>query len=62
MSITNERLIRPNRPTFEELIAASKPLLDILYKYYSPNAYIMVSESHVEVLEGTMVAPLPLRD
>lgn len=55
---TNEK----NRPTHEELKQAAQPLLDLLYQYYHPHAVITVTQSHVEVLEGDMCAPLPLRD
>ena len=50
------------QPTREELIEASKPLLDFLNKYYHPHAYVVVTEGRAEVFEGVMAAPLPVRD
>ena len=57
-----EKLVPEHRPSHEELIEACKPLLDILYDHYSPHAYIVVSQAHVEILEGDMVASFDLRD
>ena len=59
---TEKLVITRNRPSREELIEACKPLVDMLYKYYSPHACIMVSQAHVEILEGDMVAKFELRD
>lgn len=50
------------RPTHDELKSAAQPLLDILYNYYHPHAVVTVTQQGVEVLEGSMYAPLELRD
>ena len=51
-----------DKPTHEELKEAAAPLLELLNKYYHPHAYAVVTEGRVEVLEGSMAAPLPVRD
>jgi hypothetical protein len=51
-----------NRPSSEELKAASQPLVDILYKYYDPHTTIMVEQGSVEVLRGDMCTPLEIKD
>jgi hypothetical protein len=51
-----------NKPTFEELQIAAKPLVDILYKYYDPHTIIMVEQGCVEILCGDMIVPIKVRD
>jgi hypothetical protein len=46
----------------EELRAAAMPLLEFLNKYYNPHAYAVVTEGSVQIVEGSMGAPLPVRD
>ena len=46
----------------EKLKEAAKPLVDFLYKYYHPHATIIVTQGHVEVLEGTLATVNDLRD
>lgn len=46
----------------EELKEAALPLLEFLNKYYHPHAYAIVTEGRVEIVEGDMVCPLPIRD
>jgi len=50
------------RPTYQELTAASMPLLELLNKYYCPHDYVIVTEGRVEVVRGDMAALLPVRD
>ena len=61
-----EYRIGKERPTHEELKAATLPLLEILYRYYDPHTSIIITQSDVEVLTGDMCSdmctPLPLRD
>ncbi len=45
-----------------ELIEAATPLLEFLNKYYHPHAYAVVTEGRVEVVEGSIAAPLSIRD
>jgi len=46
----------------EELKQAAMPLLDFLNKYYHPHAYAVVTEGRVEIVEGDIGTPLPVRD
>ena len=46
----------------EELREAALPLLEFLNKHYHHNAYAIVSEGSVEVVEGSICASLPIRD
>lgn len=46
----------------EELVKAAMPLLEFLNKYYHPHACAIVTEGRVEVVEGDIGAPLPVRD
>jgi len=51
-----------HQPTHEELKEAAKPLLDILYKYYSPMYKIILDMGHIEVVDSDMGAPIKIRD
>lgn len=52
--------MQANKP--EELKEAALPLLEFLNKYYHPHAYAIVTEGRVEIVEGSISAPLPIRD
>jgi hypothetical protein len=60
----NEIILKSNnnKPTFEELQEAAKPLIDILYKYYNPHTTILVEQTCVEIVCGNMVVPIKSRD
>lgn len=49
-------------PSFEELQAAAKPLIDILYKYYDPHTTIIIDQASVEIVAGVMAIPFKVRD
>lgn len=51
-----------DKPTREELRSAAMPLLELLSKHYHPHAYAVVTEGHVEILEGSMGVLLQIRD
>lgn len=46
----------------DELVEASKPLLDFLNKRYDPHTYAIVTEGRVEIVRGEVSALLPVRD
>lgn len=54
--------IRRSEEKCEELREAAMPLLAFLNKYYNPHTYAVVAEGRVEIVEGDMFAPLPIRD
>jgi hypothetical protein len=51
-----------NTLSHEELAAAAKPLLDILYTHFDPHTTIIMDQAHIEIVRGEMVTPFELRD
>jgi hypothetical protein len=52
----------PSKCTFEELISAAQPMLNLLYKYYDPHTSIIIEMGFIKVVQDKMGAPLDIRD
>ncbi|MNG00708.1 hypothetical protein D3C84_836520 [compost metagenome] len=57
-----EQAVPKRDAAHEELKAAAMPMLEFLNKYYHPHAYAIITEGRVEIVEGAMSVPLPIRD